>query len=71
MKLFNYEFIFRKVKKSTRSTGYTSKTWTKSEKQTLLRFKNEGKSHKEIGVLLKRTEPAIFSMLHKIRKQNA
>jgi len=68
MKLFNYEFIFRKVKKPVRSTGYTSKTWTKSEKQTLLRFKNEGKSDKEIAVLLKRTVPAISSMINKIKK---
>ena len=68
MKLFNYEFIFRKVKKPVRSTGYTSRTWTKSEKATLLRFRNEGKTNKEIGLLLKRTEAAIFSMVHKIKK---
>ncbi len=67
MKIFGYEFIVRKEKKK-KVTGFSSKPWTESETNTMLRLISEGKSQKEIAIMLKRTVPAIYSRLNKVRK---
>ena len=66
MKLFGYEFTIKKVKKRKRATGFSSKKWTTSEKNTLLRFHSEGMPSEQIAKELGRTVPAVHSMISKL-----
>ena len=65
--ILGYTLSVDKTTKKKRK-GFTAKIWTRSEVDTLLRFRNEGKPTSEIAELLHRTEPAIYSKLGKIRK---
>ena len=50
--------------------GFTARPWTASEIDSMLRFRSEGKSTKDIAKLLKRTEASIYSRINKLQKQN-
>ena len=65
--ILGYTFsVQKKVRKKAR--GFSARVWTKSEVDTLMRFRGEGKSTSEIAKLLKRTEPAIYSKLTKLKQ---
>ncbi len=69
MKLFGYEIIIKKITRK-RAKGFSSRKWTQSETDTMLRLKNEGKSSEVIGAMLNRTAPAISARYTKIHKKD-
>ena len=65
MKLFGYTITITKTKKKT---GYSRRNWTESETNSLLRFRNEGKSWEEISKLMNRSYAAVAARYSKIHR---
>ena len=69
--IFGYELKLE-FKEKTKRKGYSRRSWTTSETNTLLKFRNEGKSWKEIGELMNRTAQACqnrWYVIHKGKKK--
>lgn len=66
MTLFGYEFTIKRKKRAVRG-GFSRKSWTKSETDSMLRFRNEGRSWEEIGTLLGRTAASCYARYYKIK----
>ena len=65
-KIFGYEFAIKKVKERKKSTGFSSKRWTKSEKDHLLKRHGEKVPMTTIAKEMNRTIPSIHSMMYKL-----
>ena len=65
LRLFRYELIIKKIPKSS---GYARRSWSASETSSMLRFRSEGKSWREVAQLLNRSEAACISQYHKIKR---
>lgn len=69
MRLFGFEI--KRIKKRKKTQGFSRRQWTKSETDTLLRLRNEGKNWKEIASLMNRTDAACYSRYHKVKGKRA
>lgn len=67
MTLFGYEFTVKSVKKERKkTTGFSAKHWTRSEKNHLLKRHGEGIPVIVLAREMNRTVPSIHSMLYKL-----
>lgn len=66
--LLGYKVEITRNKEKRR--GYSRRSWTKSETDTMLRLRNEGKSWEEISKLLNRTASAITARHYKIKNKH-
>ncbi len=70
LNLLGYKLIFELHNKEEKqkATGFSSRRWTKSEKDHLLKRYNEGINNDTIAKEMNRTLASIHSMIYKLHK---
>lgn len=66
MVILGYEITIKKRKRKVNS-GFSRRPWTKSEIDTMLRLRNEGKSWAEVAKLMNRSKQSCTTRYYKVK----